>query len=78
VSSHNQVLATQNILLIFGNSQHSVMVIKLKKNTTSKQLNEKLLNRKPAKVIQAKKHLGKVNWGEDPLAYQKRKRNEWD
>jgi hypothetical protein len=54
------------------------MVIKLKKNTTSKQLNEKLLNRKPAKVIQAKKHLGKVNWGEDPLAYQKRKRNEWD
>ncbi|MBX2895781.1 MAG: hypothetical protein KF763_10085 [Cyclobacteriaceae bacterium] len=54
------------------------MVIKLKKGLSPKQLNEKLLNRKPAKVIQAKKHLGKVKWGEDALTYQKPKRNEWD
>jgi hypothetical protein len=53
------------------------MIIKVKKTTKSTQVNELLLNRKPTKVIQAKKHLGKVKWGEDPLAYQKRKRNEW-
>ncbi len=54
------------------------MTITVKKHTTPKQLNEGLANRKSTKVIRAKKHLGKVKWGEDALAYQKRKRNEWD
>lgn len=54
------------------------MTIHLKSTTTPKAVEKKLRGRKATKVIDAKKHLGKVKWGEDALTYQKRKRNEWD
>jgi hypothetical protein len=54
------------------------MTIILKSRTTPKEVDKKLRSRKPTKVINAKKHLGKVSWGEDALTYQQRKRNEWD
>ena len=53
------------------------MIIQLDRNVTPQQVEKKLHRRKPTKVIRAKKHLGKVKWGEDALTYQKRKRNEW-
>jgi len=34
--------------------------------------------KKHTKKLNAKRHLGKVKWNEDPLEYQKRVRNEWD
>jgi hypothetical protein len=45
---------------------------------TPAQIEKKLQSSKLTKVIHAKKHLGKVKWNEDPLAYQKKKRSEWD
>lgn len=42
------------------------------------EVEKKLRTRKKTKVLRAKDHLGKVKWNEDPLAYQIRKRNEWD
>jgi len=54
------------------------MLIKSGKKVDKKKL-EKALNESPkTKVFQAKKHKGTVEWGEDPLAYQKRIRQEWD
>jgi|688.fasta_scaffold2108312_2 hypothetical protein len=48
------------------------MTITLKGRITPDQVDKKLLSRKPTKVINAKKHFGKVKWGEDALIYQKR------
>ena len=53
------------------------MASALKHKVSSEKAKKKPLEINPVKVIQAKKHLGKVAWGEDALAYQKRKRNEW-
>jgi hypothetical protein len=53
------------------------MIITVKNRTKAADVDKKLLARKPTKVIVAKRHLGKVKWAEDALAYQKRKRNEW-
>ena len=53
------------------------MIITLNKSISPEQIEKKLRRREPTKVIRAKKHLGKVAWGEDALTYQKRKRNEW-
>lgn len=53
------------------------MVITVNNNITPEQVEKELRNRKPTKVIRTKKHLGKVKWGQDALAYQKKKRNEW-
>ena len=54
------------------------MVIVVKKGTSRKHLNAKLEKIVPSKTFDAKKHLGKVDWGEDALQYQKSKRDEWD
>lgn len=54
------------------------MTIKIKKIRSAKTLTDELNKVKPVKRFDAKKHLGKIDWGEDPLEYQKRIRNEWD
>jgi hypothetical protein len=54
------------------------MIIILKNSVTPEEVEKKILRRKPVKIISAKKHLGKVKWGQDALDYQKQKRNEWD
>ncbi len=36
---------------------------------------EKLL---PVKKLDANKYFGKLKWGENPLEYQKKLRNEWN
>ena len=54
------------------------MVITIKKDTTNQEVNKIILNFKPRKRFSSKLFLGKIKWGEDALAYQKRIRNEWD
>ena len=53
------------------------MTIEVNKIRSAKSLTAALNKVKRVKQFDAKKHLGKINWGEDPLAYQKRVRNEW-
>jgi hypothetical protein len=54
------------------------MLIKTKKGNTGKKLDDKIRSIKPVKVFKSSDHYGKVNWEEDPVVYQKKKRNEWD
>jgi hypothetical protein len=54
------------------------MLIKPGKKVDKKKLKNALKETSKKKVFQAKKHKGTVEWGEDPLAYQKRIRQEWD
>jgi len=54
------------------------MKTKIKKIRSVNGLNSALNKVKPAKQFNAKKHLGKIKWNEDPLEYQKKIRNEWD
>ena len=53
------------------------MSIIIKKIRSAKTLTEALSKVKPAKRFDAKKHLGKVKWDENPLEFQKKLRNEW-
>ncbi len=53
------------------------MTIKVNKIRSAKSLTAALNKVKPVKRFDAKKHFGKINWGEEPLEYQKRIRNEW-
>jgi hypothetical protein len=50
---------------------------KVKKINSPKSLTDALKKLKPVKSFDASKHLGKVNWVEEPLEYQKRLRDEW-
>ena len=54
------------------------MLTKSKSIKTPRLLTKALSALKPGKIFDAKKHLNKVKWEEDPLEYQKRMRNEWD
>ncbi len=54
------------------------MTMKINKIRTVNGLNNALDKIKPVKQFDAKKHLGKVKWDEDPLDYQKRIRDEWN
>jgi hypothetical protein len=54
------------------------MVLTVKKGMPKKALNEALKKIKPTRQLDAKRHLGKVKWGEDALEYQKKLRDEWD
>lgn len=53
------------------------MTLKVKKIHSAKILTDALNKVKPVKRFNAKRHLGKVKWDEDPLEYQKRLRDEW-
>jgi hypothetical protein len=50
----------------------------IRKDTTKQDIEKIFLNQKPRKVFHSKSFLGKLNWGEDALMYQKRLRDEWD
>jgi len=53
------------------------MIIRVNKHIDPNKLNEALRKIKPARVFDASRHLGKVNWNEDALEYQKRMRRDW-
>jgi hypothetical protein len=57
---------------------NATMTNEIKKIGSAKSLAVALNNVKPVKRLNAKKHLGKVKWNEDPLEYQKRIRDEWN
>ena len=54
------------------------MTITVTKEMGKKKLNQELKKKKPARVLDAKRHAGKVKWNEDALTWQKRVRREWD
>ena len=55
------------------------MTITISKTSNFHDVENKLRNFIPTrKIFRSEKFLGKVNWGEDALEYQKRIRNEWD
>ncbi len=54
------------------------MTVIVKKSDGKKKLNEVLRKMKSKKRLNAKRHLGKVKWGQDALEYQKELRNGWD
>ena len=54
------------------------MVLTIDKSTRRQEIDTSLFNQKPRKLFPAEKFLGKINWGEDALEYQKRLRNEWN
>ena len=54
------------------------MILTVKKGMDKKRLDEILKKLKQTKKLDAKRHLGKVKWGEDALSYQKKIRDEWD
>ena len=54
------------------------MRIIINKDTDFQEVDKLLSNLKSRKAFKSKKFLGKIKWGEDALAYQKRLRNEWE
>ena len=54
------------------------MVVVIEKKHDKRKINRLLNEIKPTKIFDAKKFAGKIQWNEDPVAYQKRLRNEWD
>jgi len=53
------------------------MLITIKKDTNHQEIDEIILSLKPRKQFSSKQFLGKIKWGEDALAYQKKIRDEW-
>jgi len=53
------------------------MTIIITKEMTKEEIEKKLSLLKPTKKFDPYKYLGKAKWGENPLDYQKRMRNEW-
>jgi hypothetical protein len=54
------------------------MIIKVKKGHEKEEIDSILKGIKPRKRFNSRKYLGKVKWNEDPVAYQRRLRDEWD
>ena len=57
---------------------NNCMISVTKKSNLTKELEKKVPKKRSPKIISAKKHAGKVNWGQDALTYRKQKRDEWD
>lgn len=53
------------------------MVIKTKKSMSKADIQNALANIPARKKLNARQFLGTVKWPEDPIAYQKRMRDEW-
>ena len=54
------------------------MVVVIEKRYDKRKINRLLNEIKPVKTFDAKKFAGKIQWNEDPVAYQKRVRDEWN
>ena len=54
------------------------MVVVIEKKYDKQQIDRLLNEIKPVKIFDANKFVGKIQWDEDPVAYQKRVRNEWN
>jgi len=54
------------------------MVVVIEKKYDKQKIDKLLGEIKTTKIFDAKKFAGKIQWNEDPVAYQKRIRNEWN
>ncbi|GHV09926.1 hypothetical protein FACS1894162_1760 [Bacteroidia bacterium] len=54
------------------------MVVVIEKKYNQQKINKLMGEFKPVKIFDASKFAGKIEWGEEPLEYQKRIRNEWN
>ena len=54
------------------------MVVVIEKKYNKQRIDKLLSEIKPTKIFDAKRFAGKIQWNEDPVAYQKRMRNEWN
>ena len=54
------------------------MVVVIEKKYDKRKVDRMLSSIKPTKIFDAQKFAGKIQWNEDPVAYQKRVRNEWN
>jgi hypothetical protein len=54
------------------------MVIEIEKKYHKGKVDKELRQLKSRKLFDAKHFAGRISWKEDPLAYQKRVRDEWD
>lgn len=52
------------------------MVITITDDMTKEEFQKKLAEMKPTKIFDSTKYCGKVKWNEDPVAYQRRLRDE--
>jgi len=55
----------------------TVMVVVIKEGASEKEISEQLKNLKNRKSIDLSKYAGKIKLKEDPLAIQKKMRDEW-
>ena len=53
------------------------MVIEIKKTMSKAEMKQALTHAQGRKTLDAKRFVGTVKWLEDPIAYQKRMRDEW-
>lgn len=53
------------------------MIVKINKGMDKEAFDEALKKIKPTRILMAHRHLGKVKWKEDALAFQKRMRDDW-
>lgn len=54
------------------------ITIEVEKEYHKAEVDKKLSRRKSKKLFDARRFAGRIAWKEDPLAYQKRIRDEWD
>ena len=57
--------------------QKTPMVIEIKKTMSKAEMKQALTHAQGRKTLDAKRFVGTVKWLEDPIAYQKRMRDEW-
>ncbi len=53
------------------------MVIEIKKTMSKAEVQRALTTAQSKKTLDAKRFVGTVKWSEDPVAYQKKLRDEW-
>lgn len=63
-------------LCIFG-KRITRMVIEIKKSMSKADIQKALATIPTRKKLNARQFMGTVKWPEDPVAYQKRMRDEW-
>jgi hypothetical protein len=56
---------------------HKIMTVVIDKQQSRHEVVAMLDGFEPMKIFDAAKFAGKIQWHEDPLACQKRQRNEW-
>jgi hypothetical protein len=56
----------------------TTMTIFIKPNMTQPEIDKEMEKLLPVKKLDANKYFGKLKWGENPLEYQKKLRNEWN